>query len=247
MSPYPPKSANGRLRTIAIFVVALVALASLLVAASGGEARNVKATAVNPHLLLGITGNPARFKTQTGQDSAVQQVFLGWGQGVTYGSPLAQFLPTLAPIPMLHLANEERADRRRGDHARRDRVGCGRLVSGRAEQGDRGVGQGDLRAADGRDEQRGERVRGLQRERHREGREPLDGQLPQGVRADLCHPARRHGERDQRKTEAARHAASQGRRRPARQPVPDAPCRLEPARGRQPEDRRQRSRAVLPR
>ena len=106
MSPYSPKAAPGRLRSLAFLVVALAALSSLLVAASGGEARTGKATAVNPHLLLGITGNPARFKTQTGQDSAVQQVFLGWGQGVTYGSPLAQFLPTLAPIPMLHLSTK---------------------------------------------------------------------------------------------------------------------------------------------
>jgi hypothetical protein len=53
--------------------------------------------------LLGITGNQARFVSQTGQDSQVRQAFLGWGQGQTYGSPFASLLPTLAPIPMLHL------------------------------------------------------------------------------------------------------------------------------------------------
>jgi PKD repeat protein len=53
--------------------------------------------------LLGITGSQSRFITQTGQDSQVRQGFLGWGQGQTYGSPFASLLPTLAPIPMLHL------------------------------------------------------------------------------------------------------------------------------------------------
>src|SRR4051812_12664090 len=53
--------------------------------------------------LLGITGNQERFLVQTGQDSHVRQAFLGWGQGQAFGSPFASLLPTLAPIPMLHL------------------------------------------------------------------------------------------------------------------------------------------------
>src|SRR4051794_3013787 len=53
--------------------------------------------------LLGITGNQQRFVSLTDQDSQVRQAFLGWGQGQTYGSPFASLLPTLAPIPMLHL------------------------------------------------------------------------------------------------------------------------------------------------
>jgi hypothetical protein len=53
--------------------------------------------------LLGITGNQERFVSLTDQDSQVRQAFLGWGQGQTFGSPFASLLPTLAPIPMLHL------------------------------------------------------------------------------------------------------------------------------------------------
>src|SRR3954452_2933737 len=53
--------------------------------------------------LLGITGNQERFVTLTDQDSQVRQAFLGWGQGQTFGSSFASLLPTLAPIPMLHL------------------------------------------------------------------------------------------------------------------------------------------------
>src|SRR5207247_10617145 len=53
--------------------------------------------------LLGITGDVARFKTLTGQESLVHEAFLGWGQWQTFGSQFARLLPTLAPIPMIHL------------------------------------------------------------------------------------------------------------------------------------------------
>lgn len=53
--------------------------------------------------LLGISGDPARFQTQTAQKSTVHSVFLGWGQGLTWGSPFAQLLSSLGPIPMIHI------------------------------------------------------------------------------------------------------------------------------------------------
>ena len=54
--------------------------------------------------LLGITGDPDRFAKQTGQVSLVHQAFLGWDQGVDYGSPLRELLPTLGPVPMITLS-----------------------------------------------------------------------------------------------------------------------------------------------
>ena len=54
--------------------------------------------------LLGLTGDGARFQAETGQQSLVHQVFLGWGQGQAYGRPLASLIPTLGPVPMLALS-----------------------------------------------------------------------------------------------------------------------------------------------
>ncbi len=54
-------------------------------------------------VLLGITGDLPRFQTLTGQDSKVHQAFLGWGQGLYYGSPFSTLFATLTPIPMIHL------------------------------------------------------------------------------------------------------------------------------------------------
>jgi hypothetical protein len=70
---------------------------ALVLTAAGGAQPNVSA------LLLGIHGDPARFQSQTGQKSAIKHVFLGWQQGMTWGTRLPVFLPQLTPIPMLHL------------------------------------------------------------------------------------------------------------------------------------------------
>ena len=53
--------------------------------------------------LLGITGDLPRFQVETGQQSTVHQAFLGWGQGLWYGSPFVSLFGTLTPIPMIHL------------------------------------------------------------------------------------------------------------------------------------------------
>jgi PKD domain len=87
--------------------VALVLLVLGAVPAGGsGDLRHAAAASTR---LLGITGDVARFKNQTGQESQVRQAFLGWGQGQAYGSQFAALLRTLGPIPMLHLGTGGRS------------------------------------------------------------------------------------------------------------------------------------------
>ena len=62
--------------------------------------------------ILGITGNHARFQSQTTQDSIVHQAFLGWGQGQSYGAPFSVLLKSLGPIPMLHLGTAAQGNKR---------------------------------------------------------------------------------------------------------------------------------------
>jgi len=78
-------------------VVILASAAALAIAAGAGARSNVSA------LPLGIAGDPARFQDQTGQRSAIQHAFLGWGQGVTWGRRIVPLLQGLGPIPMIHL------------------------------------------------------------------------------------------------------------------------------------------------
>jgi hypothetical protein len=59
------------------------------------------ASAAKP--ILGVTGNTDRFLGQTAQDSLVDEAFLGWGQGVSYGVPFQNTFASLGPIPMIHL------------------------------------------------------------------------------------------------------------------------------------------------
>ncbi|MBV8396862.1 MAG: hypothetical protein JO064_11465 [Actinobacteria bacterium] len=59
------------------------------------------ASAAKP--LLGVTGNTERFLEQTTQDSLVDEAFLGWGQGQSYGAPFQVLFSSLTPIPMIHL------------------------------------------------------------------------------------------------------------------------------------------------
>jgi hypothetical protein len=62
--------------------------------------------------ILGITGNHARFKTQTTQESVVHQAFLGWGHGQAYGSPFSVLMKSLGPIPMLHLGTAAQGNKK---------------------------------------------------------------------------------------------------------------------------------------
>jgi PKD repeat protein len=87
-------------------LLAVVALTSVTfgVAHAGGDA-------AGSGRLLGITGNLARFQGQTGQASTVDQAFLGWEQGRSYGSSFAVLFQTHAPIPMIHLGTKGRNGR----------------------------------------------------------------------------------------------------------------------------------------
>lgn len=82
-------------------LVLLLALAVGVSAARGGR------EAVNKPL-LGISGQADRFERQTGQDSQVRQIFLGWGQGSSWGSPFAELFAGLKPIPMIHIGTDRR-------------------------------------------------------------------------------------------------------------------------------------------
>jgi hypothetical protein len=76
-------------------VSALLLVLLLVPGALGGS------SAVRP--LLGVTGDPARFQAQTGQISVVRSIFLGWGQGHTFGSRFARLFADFGPVPMIHL------------------------------------------------------------------------------------------------------------------------------------------------
>ena len=84
-------------------LVAFAAASAIVLGVASGAESGATRSAANANLLLGVTGDVARFKAQTGQDSSVDQAFLGWGQGQTYGAPFAGLFPKLGPIPMLHL------------------------------------------------------------------------------------------------------------------------------------------------
>jgi hypothetical protein len=94
--------------TLALAVAGLVVAAAIGGAATGHSSRG-RAAASGP--IPGVSGNPARFESLTGQKSLVVQAFLAWGQGVSFGSPFASLFPTLAPIPMIHLGTSGRDGR----------------------------------------------------------------------------------------------------------------------------------------
>ena len=76
--------------------LALAASIVLGVASAAGD-EAARTSAASPNLLLGITGDVARYKSQTGLDPTVVQAFLGWGQGQNYGAPFAAALPDARP------------------------------------------------------------------------------------------------------------------------------------------------------
>ena len=101
--------------------VPLLALALAL--AAGASAARGGSDAVN-RPLLGIAGQADRFEAQTGQDSQVRQIFLGWGQGSSWGSPFADLFAGLKPVPMLHLGTD--AGRGRGEAITPTQIAAGR-------------------------------------------------------------------------------------------------------------------------
>src|SRR5687768_16596136 len=84
---------------IALFLLLVVPTAE---AVDTGAARSV---------LLGMRGDPVRFKAQTGQESVVKHAFLGWEQGLTWGSRFSVLFGSLEPIPLIHLGTGRRNTR----------------------------------------------------------------------------------------------------------------------------------------
>ena len=99
----------GSRRRIGLLLLAVVLAASLTFGVARAGDKDVRLGAATARPLLGITGNIARFQTQTGQASSVHHAFLGWEQGLSYGSTFAALFPTLGPIPMIHLGTEGRS------------------------------------------------------------------------------------------------------------------------------------------
>jgi len=70
------------------------------------------ASGAAPNFLLGVRGNVARFRTQTGQTSQIHHSLIGWNQGVTWGAPLPRLLALHAPVPLIGLTTDTQGVRR---------------------------------------------------------------------------------------------------------------------------------------
>ena len=101
----------------------LLALVALL--ATAGASAHARGQAVNKPL-LGVAGQADRFEGQTGQDSQVRHIVLGWGQGSTWGSPFAQLFAGLKPVPMIHLGTDQ-------GRARTEAITPAQIAAGRGD------------------------------------------------------------------------------------------------------------------
>jgi hypothetical protein len=70
-------------------------------AAAGCALVLAPAAAARP--LLGVYGNAGHFASITGQRGSTTHVYLGWGQGQTWGSSLDRVLAGLGPVPLLSI------------------------------------------------------------------------------------------------------------------------------------------------
>lgn len=61
--------------------------------------------------ILGVSGNTGRFHSQVSQTSLVDQAFLAWGQGQTWGAPFQVLFKSLGPIPMIHLGTNAKGSK----------------------------------------------------------------------------------------------------------------------------------------
>ncbi len=91
--------------------VALLGALGLTAAVIAAAAAWGATTAVN-RPLLGVAGKADRFKRHTGQTSTVRHIFLGWEQGSSWGSPFAELLAGLRPVPMIHIGTDRGRERR---------------------------------------------------------------------------------------------------------------------------------------
>ena len=230
-------------RRIGLLLLALGLGASLTLGVARAGDTNVRLAPAAGGPLLGVNGNVARFKSQTGQASTVHHAFLHWEQGLSWGSPFAALLPALGPIPMLHLGTE-------GQNSPEAITPAG-IADG---QGDRYLlalnraiavwGKGIYVRPLGEMNNSKNAWSGVSAERTAEGRGSLARHLSGGVLAHLRDLPRRLDER--RQCEAAPARAAAGTRASCSQSLPEAPDRLEPARGRRPSRRGQRGGALLP-
>ena len=96
------------MKGVALAAVAFAAAASVALGVASAGGTGARSQGAASTRLLGVSGDTLRFRNQTGQESQVHQAFVGWGQGLSWGSPFKVLLPTLAPIPMLHLGTDGR-------------------------------------------------------------------------------------------------------------------------------------------
>ncbi len=87
------------MRRVALLGVLGLIAAGTAAAAWGGV------DAVNKPV-LGVAGKAEAFERQTGQESTVRHIFLGWEQGRSWGSPFASLLAGLRPVPMIHIGTD---------------------------------------------------------------------------------------------------------------------------------------------
>ena len=113
---------------------------------------------------------------------------------------------------MIHLGHEG-AERARGDHARWHRIRAGRRYLVALNQAIAVWGKG-IYIRPMAEMNNAANPTPATWQTGAAGRGPFAGDLPQGVRAHLRDPARRHRERRQREAEATRAPAAQGRRLP---------------------------------
>ena len=106
------------MRLLPLFAIVVLLATGATGALGGGSAVNKP--------LLGIAGQADRFKAQTGQDSQVRHIFLGWGQGSTWGSPFVHLLDGLKPIPMIHIGTDQ-------GRARREAITPAQIASGQGD------------------------------------------------------------------------------------------------------------------
>ncbi|HEY2327158.1 MAG TPA: hypothetical protein VGH52_06710 [Gaiellaceae bacterium] len=81
----------------------------LLVALVLGLATSASGSGPGP--ILGVSGNTARFHSQVNQTSQVDQAFLAWGQGQSWGAPFQVLFQSLGPIPMIHLGTNAKGSK----------------------------------------------------------------------------------------------------------------------------------------
>jgi hypothetical protein len=86
-----------------IGVVLVVAAAVLALGVGAATSRTSRAP-----VQLGIYGDAARFAAQTGQQSTTKMLFLGWGQGATFGSRFPVLFSTMLAKPMVALMDRFR-------------------------------------------------------------------------------------------------------------------------------------------